>query len=275
MEIKMSARKFLPLPLLWAVGIVLLQWFIADSSALAAPESDYRIGPGDVIKVSVFGHPDLTNELRVSQAGSISFPMIGEVKVVDLSTVAAENLIAAKLEAGGFLRMAQVNILVTQFESQKVSVMGQINKPGQYPLDRASRVLDLLAEAGGVDNVTAGEQATLLRKDGQRMPIDLHLLFEGDPTQNVQLSAGDTIYVPKAPMFYIYGEVQKPGVYRLERNMTVSQAITAGGGLTARGTERKPHVKRRDGDGKEKEIVVSGSDLLHQDDVLYIRESWF
>jgi polysaccharide biosynthesis/export protein len=267
----MQTRKFLPL-LSTMVGL-LLGLLVCTTQVRA--DDDYRIGPGDVIKVNVFGHPDLTSELRVSQTGVISFPLIGEVKVGDLTTTATENLLSSKLEGGGFLRAAQVNVLVMQFESQKVSVMGQINKPGQYPLARASKVLDLLAEAGGIDNVTAGDQAMLLRKDGQRVPIDLHGLFEGDPTQNVPLGAGDTIYVPKAPMFYVYGEVQRPGVYRLERNMTVSQAITAGGGLTARGTERKPTVKRRDGAGKETEVVVKGSDLLHQDDVLYIRESWF
>jgi polysaccharide biosynthesis/export protein len=245
------------------------------AGAAYAVDDDYRIGPGDVIKVTVFGHQDLTSELRVSQAGFISFPLIGEVKVAERSTNAVESLLQAKLEAGGFIRAAQVNVLVMQFESQKVSVLGQINKPGQYPLDRASRVVDLLAAAGGVDNATAGDNAMLLRKDGSRVPIDLHLLFEGDPAQNAPLGAGDTIFVPKAPMFYVYGEVQRPGVYKLERNMTVSQAITAGGGLTARGTERRPVVKRRDSEGNEKEFVVKGSDLLHQDDVLYVKESWF
>jgi polysaccharide export outer membrane protein len=252
------------------LGIVLL---LAHAGAMAAGE--YRIGPGDVIKINVFGHPDLASEVRVGQQGDITFPLIGEVKVGELSTADAERLIATRLESGGFLRQPQVNILVMQFESQKVSVMGQINKPGQYPLDRASHVLDLLAEAGGVNYATAGERAVLLRNDGKKYDISLHQLFEGDPGQNALLRAGDTIYVPKAPQFYIYGEVQHPGVYRLERNMTVSQAITAGGGLTVRGTERRPVVKRRDADGKEKEVVVKGSDLVQDDDVLYIRESWF
>jgi polysaccharide biosynthesis/export protein len=258
------------LPLLFALLLGAAPWAVA-----AGIDTDYRVGAGDVIKVTVFGHPDLTSELRVSEAGSISFPLIGEVKISGMSTSAVESQIANRLEFGGFIRQPQVNVMVLQFESQKVSVMGQIHKPGQYPLARASKVLDLLAEAGGVDNATAGDQATLLRKDGTRIPIDLHALFDGDPGQNVPLGAGDTIYVPKAPQFYVYGEVQRPGVYRLERNMTVSQGITAGGGLTVRGTERKPVVKRRNGDGTEKEVVVKGSDLLQTDDVLYIRESWF
>lgn len=268
---KKNPGKWLPL---WcmAMGLILL---CARSVVAAGDAADYRIGPGDVIKVNVFGHPDLGNELRVSQAGFISFPLIGEVKVAGLATGEAERQIAGRLESGGFLRQPQISVLVSQFESQKIAVMGQVIKPGQYPLERSSRVLEFLAAAGGVDNATAGDQAVLLRRDGQRVPVDLHLLFEGDAAQNFALDAGDTIYVPRAPQFYIYGEVQKPGVYRLERNMTVSQAITAGGGLTVRGTERRPLVKRRGDDGKERELVVGGSDLLQRDDVLYIKESWF
>jgi polysaccharide export outer membrane protein len=135
--------------------------------------------------------------------------------------------------------------------------------------------MDLLAEAGGVANATAADQATLLRADGSKRAIDLFALFEGDPEQNSIVAAGDTIYVPRAAQFYVYGEVQRPGTYRLERNMTVSQAISAGGGLTPRGTERRATVKRRNEQGKETRIGVKGSDLLQPDDVLVIKESLF
>jgi polysaccharide export outer membrane protein len=136
-------------------------------------------------------------------------------------------------------------------------------------------VLDLLAQAGGPVGMVAGEQATLIHQDGSKVTIDLHALFEGDPTQNPVVTSGDTIYVPRAPQFYVYGEVQRPGFYRLERNMTVTQAISAGGGLTPKGSEHGLKVKRRDASGKEQEVSVKGPDLLQPDDVLSIRESWF
>jgi polysaccharide export outer membrane protein len=101
-------------------------------------------------------------------------------------------------------------------------------------------------------------------------------LFAGDAAQNPAVASGDTINVPRAAQFYIYGEVQRPGAYRLERNMTVSRAISAGGGLTPRGSERRTIVKRRDGHGKEQTYSIKGSDdLLKPDDVVYVKESLF
>jgi len=100
-------------------------------------------------------------------------------------------------------------------------------------------------------------------------------VFRGDPTQNVAVKGGDRLYVPRAEHFYIYGQVNRPGQYRLERNMTLSRAISAGGGLTSRGTENRAVVKRRDAQGKEQEYSIRESDVLKADDVLFIKESWF
>jgi len=237
--------------------------------------ADYRIGPGDLLKISAFGYPELATEARVAQSGSITFPLIGEVAVSGLSTQDAENLISKRLTDGGFIPKAQMSILVTEYQSQKISVMGQVMKPGQYPQSQSNRVLNSLAEAGGLVTTSAGDRATLLRHDGSKADIDLAALFNGDPTQNLAVAAGDTIYVAKAAEFYIYGEIQKPGVYRLERGMTVSRAVSAGGGLTPRGTERNAVVKRRDATGDEKKMSLAGQDLLQADDVIRIRQSLF
>jgi polysaccharide export outer membrane protein len=139
----------------------------------------------------------------------------------------------------------------------------------------SQHALDALAQAGGVINIIAADDATLIRKDGAKVPIDLIAMFSGDPTQNPAVAAGDTVYVPRAPQFYVYGQVQRPGVYRLERRMTVSQAISAGGGLTPKGSERWLVVKRRDAAGKERKVSVSSSDFLQPDDVLLVKESLF
>jgi polysaccharide biosynthesis/export protein len=253
---------------------------LSSFSVVLADGDDYRLGAGDLLKISAFGYPDLTTEVRVAQSGNITFPLVGELAVSGLSTRDTESLLAQRLADGGFIPKAQVSVLVLEYESQKISVMGQVAKPGQYPLTRSYRVLDLLAAAGGLisataGDATAGDQATVLRRDGTKIDIDLTAMFEGDPTQNPSVAAGDTIYVPKAAQFYIYGEVQRPGVYRLERNMTVSRAVSAGGGLTRRGSERNAIVKRRDAQGREKKFSVAGSDLVQPNDVLRVRESWF
>jgi polysaccharide export outer membrane protein len=245
------------------------------SPANAPAPADYKVGPGDLLRVNVFGSPELATDARVSQSGAITVSLIGSVPVAGLSTVETEKLLAKRFIDGGFLRQPQVSVLVVEYESQKINVLGHVVKPGQYALRASASVLDVLADAGGVMPNSAGDTATLMRSDGTKRDIDLDALFRGDPAQNVTVAGGDRIFVPRAEQFYIYGQVQKPGVYRLERNMTVSRAITAGGGLTARGTERRAIVKRRDAGGAEKEYSVKPTDVLKADDVLFIKESLF
>jgi polysaccharide export outer membrane protein len=248
---------------------VLFAW-----AALAASD-DYQLGPGDLVKITVFGAPELATEARVAQSGTITCPLIGSVTVAGLSTAGTEALLAKRYVEGGYLRQPQISLLVVEFQSQKISVLGHVNKPGQYPLRATSNVMDVLADAGGVIAQTAGDHATLMRKDGTSAEINLQRLFEGDPKHNMPVRGGDRLVVPRAEQFYIYGQVQKPGMYRLEPNMTLSRAISAGGGLTPRGTERRAIVKRRDANGNEGNFSLRTADLIQADDVLYIKESLF
>lgn len=250
---------------------------LADATGAAAlpGASDYKVGAGDLLRVSVFGSPELATEARVSQSGSISMSLIGSTTVAGLSTTEAEALLAKRFIDGGFLRQPQVSVLVIEYQSQKINVLGHVVKPGQYALRASGNVLDVLADAGGVIAQSAGDTATLMRADGSKVDIDLDKLFRGDATQNIAIAGGDRLYVPRAEQFYVYGQVQKPGVYKLERNMTVSRAITAGGGLTQRGTERRAVVKRRDAAGQEKQYSVKPTDVLKADDVLFVKESLF
>jgi polysaccharide biosynthesis/export protein len=245
------------------------------AAAVSRGGEDYRLGAGDLLKISTFGYADLTAEVRVSESGNVTFPLIGQLAAEGLSTRELENLITRRLSDGNFIKAAQVSVLIVEYQSQKVSVLGQVSKPGQYFLDGHTRVLDLLAKAGGVAEESGGDQAVLLRRDGASQPIDLEALFRGDASQNPVVADGDTINVQRAPRFYIYGEVQKPGAYRLERNMTLSRAITAGGGLTARGSERRTVVKRRDAEGREHSASIRAPDVVREDDVLYVKESLF
>ncbi len=136
----------------------------------------------------------------------------------------------------------------------------------------------MLAQAGGA-TVEGSDTITLIRKrDGRttREQIDIiGMVRDANLEHDIDLAADDVIFVERSPRFYIYGEVQRPGAFRLERSMTVLQALSAGGGLTARGTERGMRVKRRGANGKEQVIDVKPEDVLQADDVVYVKESWF
>lgn len=246
--------------------------------AISANASDTPLGAGDALKISVFGNPDLSLETKVSEAGSITFPLIGNVSVSGLSTADAEKKISGLLIGGGFLRNAEVNILVTELQSQQVSILGQVLRPGRYPISGTRNVVDMLAVAGGV-GPEGGDTATVVRtRDGKttKQVINLvEMIQSSDMNGNLNLINGDMVYVDRAPKFYIYGEVQHPGGYRLERNMTVVQALSIGGGLTPRGTERGLRVKRRDTTGSVQMIDVKNDEVLRPDDVVYVKESLF
>lgn len=244
----------------------------------AASAADVQLGPGDVLKISVYGNPDLGLETRVSEAGEITFPLVGNVALGGLSVSGAEKKLGGLLESGGFLRKAQVNIIVTQLQSQQVSVLGQVNRPGRYPIEGKRSLMDMLAMAGGV-NPDGGDTVNLIRKrNGKttREVIDvIEMVRTGDLNRDLDVAGNDVIFVERAPRFYIYGEVQRPGAFRLERSMTVLQALSVGGGLTQRGTERGIRIKRRDEAGKLQVIDAKHDDLLQVDDMVYVKESLF
>ena len=109
-----------------------------------------------------------------------------------------------------------------------------------------------------------------------RFEVDIDSLFRtGSSASDIELASGDTVYVPRAPTVYIYGEVQRPGSFRIERNMTVIQALAQGGGLTQRGTQRNIQLHRRNAKGAIEKLTPALTDLVQQDDVLYVQESLF
>ncbi|WGG49147.1 polysaccharide export protein EpsE [Rugamonas sp. DEMB1] len=256
----------------WIAGAMLMAGLNGASAA------DLLLGPGDVVKMSVYGNPDLMVETRVNESGAVTFPLIGQVGIGGLSTAAAEQKVAGLLERGGFLRKAQVNILVTQQTSHQVSVLGQVNRPGRYPVDGRRTVMDMLAQAGGI-GADGNDTVTLIRKRNgatTKEAVDVvGMVRSGALDRDLDVETNDIIYVERAPRVYIYGEVQRPGQLRLERSMTVLQALSAGGGLSARGTERDIRIKRRGADGKIQVIKAKHDDELLSDDVVYVSESWF
>mgnify|MGYP001362148004 CR=1 FL=1 len=254
------------------LAFLLLLWLEMASA------TDVPLGPGDILKISVYGNPDLSLETRVSESGEISFPLIGSIQVGGLTPAAAEMRIGSLLQSGGFLRKAQVNILVVQYRAQMVSVLGEVNRPGRYPIDGKRNLTDILALAGGINEDGADTIDLIRTRDGVTTKVVVNIVDMvrgGVLDQNHELRGGDLVYVQRAPVFYIYGEVQKPGSYRLEPGMTVLQALSRGGGLTPRGTERDIRIKRQLPNGKLEMLKARHDDPVQVNDVVYVRESLF
>jgi len=247
-------------------------------SAAGAGAADLALGRGDVLKITVFGSPELSLDTKVAESGKISYPLLGEISVEGLAPAEAERKIAKALETGGFVRRPQVNIFVTAFQSQQISVLGLVNRPGRYPVDGHRTLIDMLALAGGIGTDGSDSIFLIRTRNGKTTKdvIDLpDMMHSADLQSNVDLQGGDIVYVERVPHFYIYGEVQRPGVYRLEKNMTVIQALSAGGGLNPRGTERGVRIKRMNTQGKLEVVSVSHGDVLLPGDVVYVQESLF
>jgi polysaccharide export outer membrane protein len=248
---------------------------------------EYTLGPGDSIRVVVFQNPDLTLDTRVSEGGTITYPLIGSVNVGGMSISKAEQQIAAALKKGSFVKEPQVNIALMQVRGNQVSVLGQVNRPGRFPLETFnSRVSELLAMAGGIatggaaGSIPGGADMIIVTgtRDGKpfRKEIDVAQMYlSNKPQDDIQVAAGDVIFVPSAPVFYIYGEVQRPGSFRIERGMTVQQALAQGGGPTIRGTEKRLRVNRREADGRVIALNPAPNDQVQPNDVIFVRESLF
>lgn len=236
------------------------------------------IGPGDLLTISVYGHDDLKTETRVGDTGLIHFPLIGEISAGGKSNMELEEELAVKLIRDGFMHEAQVNVVVTEHVSQQVSLLGHVAKPGRYPLEINTTAVDLIAMAGGI--VETGDDIIVLTRniDGKlkKQVINLKdILDASEQVEVIELQAGDVLFIPKAPIFYIYGEVLKPGSYRLQADTAIVQALSLGGGLTPRGSESQITIKRRDSNGKLLEIGAELNDTLMKDDVVYVGERWF
>ena len=241
--------------------------------------AEYELGPGDTIRVLVFQNPDLTLETRISENGTISYPLLGIVRIGGMTVARAERTIANGLRNGGFIKQPQVNILVQVSRGNQVSVLGLVTRPGRYPLETfTTRLSEMLAIAGGIAPTGADTVILTGTRDGKpfRKEIDIAgMLLNNKLEDDILVAGGDVIYVHRAPMFYIYGEVQRPGSYRVERGMTVRQALAQGGGLTPRGTERGLTVQRRGANGAMETVRPNMDDLVRPDDVFQVRESLF
>ena len=248
-----------------SIVVGLFLWAVA-TGAWAQQPSD-KLGVGDALRITVFQQPDLTTETRVTEKGTVNVPLIGEIKVAGLSAQQAGSAIADSFKKGQYLKNPQVNVAVTTVRSQQVSVIGLVTRPGRYGLEDTSyKVTDVIAAAGGF--APEGHSVVTVIRDGKPQKVDIL-------KTSFALKNGDTVVVERAPVFYIYGEVTRGGAYRVEENMTVMQAIAAGGGITPRGIDRRLKLRRPGADGKVVETDVSLQDTVKANDTIFVKEALF
>ncbi len=248
------------------------------ATAPASPEG-YRLGAGDMIRIAVYQSTDLSLETRLTEAGTISYPLLGTVHLGGLTLPEAEARLSKALQQGGLLRNPQVSILVTQVRANQVNVLGMVGRPGRYPLDvTGMRLTEVLALVGGVLE-SGGDTLVLLGKRNgqlQRLEIDVPTLFSGAGLpQDPEIMPGDVIWVDRAPQLYLTGEIGRPGPLRLTRNMTLRHVLAAAGGITQRGTLRGLTIHRTTPQGTIAIVNPSMDELPQDGDVIVIQESLF
>ena len=265
--------KTIVLLLLCCLSIVIPSW--ADMV-----QDGYLIGSDDVLKITVYDHEDLDVVSRVSGDGSIQFPLLGTVKLGGLTLKEAIREIEKQLK-DGYLVNPQVTIFVEEFRSKKVMVNGHVVEPGILELSGPTNLLEVLSMVGGLRE-NASDEATITRSlsgennEKKILRVDLKRLMEtGDAGLNIQIMDNDTVFIAKAGMVYVTGEVGTPGVYKYEEGTTVLKAISMAGGFTPIASKNKIRIVRIV-DGKEQTLEkVTLQEVVKPGDVVVIPESYF
>jgi len=193
----------------------------------------YLLGPGDVLQISVWGYPELTNIITVRPDGMVSFPLINEIKTVGKTPEEIRQEINQQLCK--IIKDAQVSVIVINFRTINISVLGEVSKPGLYSLTERVDVLKAISAAGGLTDKAGLRNATIIREEQEIILVDLEkLLIQNDLTQNYLLESGDSLFIPLTleNNIYVLGEVRNPGIYPIEGECTVVEAITKAGGYT-------------------------------------------
>ena len=239
----------------------------------ARAQTSYVLGAQDVITVTVLGEEDLSRKYTIEQDGTFTFPLIGRVTAKGLTLRELEGELTKKLVAGKFYNNPEVSVAIDAYQSQRITVVGKVNSPGEYPLTGDMTLLSALAKAGFV-TPDAGREALVVRKvrsgsdENEIVRVDLVKLQAGDMSLNVLLRDGDTINVPKAQMAFVNGQVKSPGAYPVENGMTVLQFLSLAGGLTDRGSDKRINILRV---GKAKELKgVKLTDLIEPGDTITV-----
>jgi polysaccharide export outer membrane protein len=268
----------------FAVGIALL----APAAAAQTPPTDYVVGPEDVLMITVFNEPTLSGRFTVEADGTFNYPLVGRVRVGGKTLRAIQEDLTSRLGTS-YLRNPQVTILVDQFRSQSIFVLGEVRQPGKHVISGNLTLLEALSQAGG-PTTSAGTEVVVRRPKNPLAtagPIDptddttsevvarvsLEDLQSGR-APNVAIRDGDNIFVPKAETFFVTGHVRSPGPYVWEEGMTVLIALSKAGGITERGARNRVKIIRIVG-GERKEIKVEMTDLVQPNDTIDVPQRYF
>ncbi len=241
-----------------------------------AVSQDYRIGPKDLLEISVFGVPDLNRKVRVSEDGKIGLPLVGEITAEGLTKSGLEKKLTELLEEK-YIQNPQVTVFILEYESKKVSVIGAVKNTGTYQLLGRQTLLQIISEAGGFSS-EAGNEIIVIRQlpggGSTSLTIPLEdLMVKGDAKLNIPLEPNDIINVLIEEMVVVYvtGEVRQPGALSVKKSNipTLLRAIAQAGGFTERASKGGVLIKRRDKNGKETREKVNVKDIINgkKDDI--------
>lgn len=276
--------------------LTVLLWFVFCKNSgvhvLSAREQDrqetqhtgtYSIGPRDLITINVFGAPELNKKVRISGRGTITLPLLGEVKVSGLTAAQLETKLARLLEKK-YLKNAQVTVFIEEYQSKMVAMIGAVERPGNYELHGKETLLQIISKAGGVTS-RSSDRVVIIRSSKSTVINLEELMMKGTPELNILLEPGDIVNIPHVQYMdiYIFGEVQRPGRLQLKKSgeITLLQAIAQAGGFTNRARKSAILVKRKV-NGEEKKIRVNANKIikgkkpsfaLQQNDIIYVKES--
>lgn len=234
-------------PRAYAVLAAVLLMLAAAFSAVAA-EAPYRLGPGDLLQISVWGHEELRATVEVRPDGYVTFPLAGDVEASGRTPAEVSRVIASRLET--FVRSPQVTVIVQQFRTIRAQALGAVRQPGTYPLRPAAPITDLLGAAGGLLDDADVQRAVLTRQPpgqaARSLPLDLKAVLEGAASvTELRLEDGDVLFVPRAEPALALGEVRQPGAYLVRPGMRVVDLVGAAGGLTDRAAAEAATLTRR------------------------------
>jgi len=246
--------------------------------------TEYTAGPQDVLEVTVFGEEEVSGKFPIETDGTFNFPLVGRVKGAGLTLRAIEKELHDRL-ADGYLQNPQVSVAVGQFRSQRVFIVGEVGRPGTYPLTAQMTLIEALATAGSVASDAAGhvvivrgsragEDAADARAASEVLEVNLGTFQTGSLVDNVVLRDGDVVIVPRAESVYVLGQVRSPGAITVERGTTVLQALALAGGVTDRGSMSRIRVVRVV-NGKKTEIKVGLDDSVRAGDTVMVLERFF
>lgn len=257
------------------------------STATSQNGQDYKIGVQDILEISLFNQPELSGRYTVETDGAFSFPLIGRVVAAGRTVEQLEDTLQTRL-LDGYFRNPRITVAVAEYKSQRVFVVGEVRSPGAYPLAAETSLIEILALAGLTP--TASGAAVVVRAGGRTPPgnggeplpadnadtirVNLRDLEGGDLSRNVLLRDGDTVFVPRAEVVYVFGEVREPGSYPIQEGMTVLQALSLAGGSTEFAALNRLTIMRVE-DGEQVEIRVQLDDLVERDDTISVPVKFF